>query len=104
MGFNYEKLDSRIKELGLRKTDISKQLGRPYHYLYDVLKQKNRIPLDIQKQLADILMVSVEWLNDQPEKEKPPVQTDGIRSEILARLFSMTDEQLKELLDMLRAK
>ena len=105
MAFNYDKLDGRIKELGYRKTDVSKSLGRPYHYLYDVLKQRNRIPLETQQQLADILHVSVEWLNDLPEKEKTAVPvTENVRQEIMAKLFALSDDQLLDLLEWLKAK
>ena len=68
--FNYDKLEKAIKESGKTKTYLCQKMNRPAYYLRDVLKQKNAIPSEQQRILADELGVTVEWLNDE-ETEKP---------------------------------
>jgi plasmid maintenance system antidote protein VapI len=79
--FNYDKLEQAIAESGKTKTYLCKQMGRPAYYLRDVVKQKNSIPEELQKILAEELGVSVEWLNDETDKKEKP----GIVAELSER-------------------
>ena len=79
--FNYDKLEQAIAESGKTKTYLCKQMGRPAYYLRDVVKQKNSIPEEQQKILAEELGVSVEWLNDETDKKEKP----GIVAELSER-------------------
>ena len=104
--FNYDKLEQAIDESGKTKTYLCKQMGRPAYYLRDVVKQKNSIPEELQKILAEELGVSVEWLNDETDKKEKP----GISAELSERdirilniMRKLSDEQLDALeLDLYR--
>lgn len=78
--FNYDKLEKAIKESGKTKTYLCQKMNRPAYYLRDVLKQKNAIPSEQQRILADELGVTVEWLNDE-ETEKPAAKSDGLNGD-----------------------
>lgn len=75
--FNYDKLERAIKESGKTKTYLCQKMNRPAYYLRDVIKQKNAIPSEQQRILADELGVTVEWLNDETT-EKPAAKSDGL--------------------------
>lgn len=105
--FNYDKLEQAIAESGKTKTYLCKQMGRPAYYLRDVVKQKNSIPEELQKILAEELGVSVEWLNDETDKKEKPDEIAGLsENEIeLLNLFRQLSSQEQGLfLKMFRAK
>lgn len=74
--FNYDKLAGLIESSGKSKAYLCRKVGKPEYYLRDVIKQKNKIPDDIQAILAEELNVTVEYLNDLDEK-KPAVAADS---------------------------
>lgn len=104
--FNYDKLEQAIAESGKTKTYLCKQMGRPAYYLRDVVKQKNSIPEELQKILAEELGVSVEWLNDETDKKEKPDEIAGLSERdirILNIMRKLSDEQLDALeLDLYR--
>ena len=105
--FNYDKLEQAIAESGKTKTYLCKQMGRPAYYLRDVVKQKNSIPEELQKILAEELGVSVEWLNEETDKKEKPDEIAGLsENEIeLLNLFRQLSSQEQGLfLKMFRAK
>lgn len=69
--FNYTKLEDAIKKSGKKKTFLCEAMEKPPYYLRDVIKQKNAITPENQEILARELNVSVAWLNDEEETEKP---------------------------------
>lgn len=107
--FNYDKLEACIKNSGKTKTYLCKQLGRPAYYLRDVIRQKNSIPDEYQKILAQELETTVEYLNDQdvPEcakKNSPTLEEDEasvLRRKISGQLESMSVEQLERFLSVI---
>lgn len=76
--FNYGKLEEAIASSGKKKTYLCQRLNRPPYYLRDVIKQKNAIPEEYQKILAEELGVTVNYLNDLPE-EKDKYEIDKIK-------------------------
>ena len=75
--FNYDKLKTLIDESGKTKTFLCKKLGREPYYLRDVLKQKTAIPYEYQVILARELNVTVDYLNDEEEKNPATESGDG---------------------------
>jgi len=82
--FNYDRLQESIKQSGKTKTYLCEKMGKPNYYLRDVIKQKNKIPEELQKILADELGVTVEWLNGAESAESPPPVGDGLVDKISA--------------------
>lgn len=107
--FNYDKLEQEIAKSGKTKTYLCQKLNRPAYYLRDVLKQKNIIPEDYQKILAEELGVTVEYLNDKEnikEKAAPVSGNDLSERDIeflnIFRRLSVEEQDL--FLKMFRAK
>lgn len=71
MLFKYDRLEQLIKEFPGSKSYICRQIGRPAYYLRDVIKQKNKIPEETQKTLAEILGTTVEYLNGLTDNPTP---------------------------------
>lgn len=97
--FNYDKLDTLIKESGKTKTFLCKQIGKPPYYLRDVLKQRTTVPYDYQVILARELGVTVAYLNDEEETKKPATEVTGKsdrRSYAASFLEDATDEELEK--------
>lgn len=102
--FNYDKLESAIKNSGKTKKYLCSKLDRPSYYLRDVIKQKNSIPPEYQTILANELGVSVEWLND--EAEKPTISIDEnvtskVKQDAIREILSASDEDVKKIMEIL---
>lgn len=92
--FNYDKLEECIRKSGKTRTYLCSQLGRPAYYLRDVIRQRNSIPEDYQRILADELGVTVAYLNDLESLDTKKDATLSAASKIeLAVLF---EEHCKE--------
>ena len=102
--FNYDKLNNAIEASGKTRTYLCQKLGRPAYYLRDVIRQKNRIPEEYQRILADELGVSVEYLND--EQEKAPAGNDerSARDIALEKIEDMSADELLELMAAITEK
>lgn len=114
--FNYDKLSQAIVRSGKSKAYLCRKIGKPEYYLRDVIKQKNKISEENQAILAAELGVTVAYLNDAEQKEKPTGSADGQlphagRREILAsegvRILldadaKVTDEQLEDIIDFIK--
>lgn len=103
--FNYDKLDKAIRDSGKTRTYLCQKLGRPPYYLRDVLRQKNNIPLEYQKILADECGVTVEYLNDISDKNEKTASptTDGLSEydiKALAWFHSLSPEKRKAILSL----
>lgn len=100
--FNYDKLDTLIKESGKTKTFLCKQIGKPPYYLRDVLKQRTTVPYDYQVILARELGVTVAYLNDEEETKKPATEVTGnvdvIRDEIMPRVANLSQAEIIRLM------
>lgn len=97
--FNYDKLNNLIKVSGKTKTFLCRQIGREPYYLRDVFRQRTTIPMEYQQILARELGTTVEYLNDEEEKEKPATEVTGKsdrRSYAASFLEDATDEELEK--------
>lgn len=104
--FNYDRLQESIKQSGKTKTYLCEKMGKPNYYLRDVIKQKNKIPEELQKILANELGVTVEWLNGAESAENPPPVGDGLSEATLALLdevAGMNESEIYHLIDVIRA-
>ena len=72
-------------------------MNRPAYYLRDVLKQKNAIPSEQQRILADELGVTVEWLNDEETEKPATISQDFIR--LYQNAPSWIQDQVRSLLE-----
>lgn len=68
---DYDRLKEAIQNSGKKKKYLCEKMGKPPYYLRDVIKQKNKIPEDLQKILAEELFVTVEWLNGADDSIYP---------------------------------
>lgn len=93
--FNYDKLEKAIKQSGKTKTYLCQKMGRPVYYLRDVIKQKNAIPSELQRILADELGVTVAWLNDE-EAEIPVTISSNGETEEFIRLYQNAPAWLQD--------
>lgn len=106
--FNYDKLNNLIKVSGKTKTFLCRQIGREPYYLRDVFKQKTAIPMEYQEILARELGTTVQYLNDEEEKEKPATEVTGegldvIRDEIMPRVANLSQAEIIRLMGELAA-
>ena len=92
--FQYDLLESLIAQSGKTKTYLCKQMGRPPYYLRDVIKQKNKIPDDLQEILAQELGTTVAALNGEKEKPTPEGELSGKALE-LVQLFEKASPELR---------
>ena len=102
---NYDKLGTLIKESGKTKTFLCKQIGKPPYYLRDVIRQRTSIPMVYQRILARELNTTVEYLNDEEEKEKPATEVTGddvVTNEILGLLSDLDQEGKRKAKDYIK--
>lgn len=103
--FNYDKLNNLIKVSGKTKTFLCRQIGREPYYLRDVFRQRTTIPMEYQQILARELGTTVEYLNDEEEKEKPATEVTGddeVTNEILDLLGDLDQEGKRKAKDYIK--
>lgn len=106
--FNYDKLKEAILQSGKSKSFLCRKLDRPEHYLRDVLKQKNKVPIEYQEILAKELGVTVAWLNDEEEmsiKKAPDPKAEGLTAkqiELIELVKQLPDSTCDRLVPLVR--
>lgn len=100
--FNYDRFATLIDEKGVKKSYLCTLVGRPRHYVNDVIRQKNKIPLEYQQIFADALGTTVEYLNgetDQKEKAARSTDLSDDIKEIMELAQSMSNAEIALLLE-----
>ena len=91
-----EKLDAKMKELGLNKSTLSQLSGVPYTTIDGFYKKGyENAKISTVRKIAAALGVSLDYLVEDQKKEKPITgEGDGLKDEVIARLMLLTPEEL----------
>lgn len=97
--FDYNRLEECIAESGKSKSYLCRRIGRKEYYLRDIIRQKNSIPEDYQKTLAEELGTTVEYLNGETDIKNPVSETgNGTYDKVIKIASVLSPEQLEKFL------
>ncbi len=93
-------IKATAKEQNVSITTMLEEIGINKNTLSSMKNRGSWVSSDTLAKIADYLGVSVDYLLGRQIKNSTP---DDIRSAIIGRVYAMSDEQAKKLLDLLES-